>query len=45
MDYVHNNIGMKFNRAVILPADLLVAPILNTGKFIDIDRITQKLFL
>jgi len=37
--------GMKFNRAVILPADLLVAPILNTGKFIDIDRITQKLFL
>ena len=37
--------GMKFNRAVILPADLLVAPILNTGKFTDIDRITQKLFL
>ena len=37
--------GMKFNRAVILPADLLVAPILNTGKFTDIDRMTQKLFL
>ena len=34
--------GMKFNRAVILPADLLVAPILNTGKFTDIDRICSK---
>ena len=37
--------GMKFNRAVILPADLLVSPILNTGKFTDIDRISQKIFL
>ena len=37
--------GMKFNRAVIIPADMLISPILNTGKFTDIERITQKLFL
>ena len=37
--------GMKYNRAVILPSDILVAPILNTGKFTDIDRISQKIFL
>ena len=37
--------GMNYNRAVILPSDILVAPILNTGKFTDIDRISQKIFL
>ena len=37
--------GMKYNRAVIIPADLLQAPIMNTGKFTDIDRITQAIFL
>ena len=37
--------GMNYNRAVILPSDLLVAPILNTGKFKDLDRICQKIFL
>ena len=37
--------GMNYNRAVILPSDLLVAPILNTGKFTDLDRICQKIFL
>ena len=37
--------GMKFNRAVIIPADILISPILNTGKFTDVDRIVQKLFL
>tara|TARA_Y100000991_G_C21849576_1_gene296033 strand:- start:37 stop:738 length:702 start_codon:yes stop_codon:yes gene_type:complete len=37
--------GMKFNRAVIIPADMLISPILNTGKFTDVDRIVQKLFL
>ena len=37
--------GMKYNRAVIIPADMLQAPIMNTGKFTDIDRITQAIFL
>ena len=37
--------GMKYNRAVIIPADILQAPIMNTGKFTDIDRITQAIFL
>ena len=37
--------GMKFNRAVIIPADMLQAPIMNTGKYTDIDRITQAIFL
>jgi|TARA_B100001093_G_scaffold442401_1_gene444099 hypothetical protein len=37
--------GMKFNRAVIIPADILISPILNTGKFADVDRMVQKLFL
>ena len=37
--------GMNYNRAVVLPTDLLVAPILNTGKFTDLDRICQKIFL
>lgn len=37
--------GMKYNRAVIIPADLLQAPIMNTGKFTDIDRITQAIFI
>ena len=31
--------GMKYNRAVIIPADILQAPIMNTGKYTDIDRI------
>ena len=37
--------GMKYNRAVIIPADILQAPIMNTGKFTDIDRITQAIFI
>ena len=37
--------GMKYNRAVIIPADILQAPIMNTGKYTDIDRITQAIFL
>ena len=38
--------GMKFNRAVILPADLLQAPIMqNPENFTDCDRIVQKMFL
>ena len=37
--------GMKYNRAVIIPADMLQAPIMNTGKYTDIDRITQAIFL
>jgi|TARA_B100001094_G_scaffold37064_1_gene31255 hypothetical protein len=37
--------GMKFNRAIIIPADILQSPIMNTGKFTDVDRITQAIFL
>ena len=37
--------GMQYHRAVIIPSDLLVSPILNTGKFTDIDRITQAIFI
>ena len=37
--------GMKYNRAVILPADILKGDILDTAHFYDVDRIAQKLFL
>tara|TARA_E500000331_G_scaffold69973_2_gene64718 strand:+ start:14609 stop:15322 length:714 start_codon:yes stop_codon:yes gene_type:complete len=37
--------GMKFNRAVVLPADLLQAPIMQTAHYTDTTRITQKIFL
>ena len=37
--------GMKYNRAVILPADILKGDILDTAHFHDVDRIAQKLFL
>ena len=37
--------GMKFNRAVILPADLLQAPIMQTSHYTDTTRIVQKIFL
>lgn len=37
--------GMKYNRAIIIPADLLQAPIMNTGKYVDFDRMTQAIFI
>tara|TARA_B100000287_G_C20499594_1_gene728538 strand:+ start:240 stop:944 length:705 start_codon:yes stop_codon:yes gene_type:complete len=38
--------GMKYNRAVIVPSDLLVAPIMqDASNFTDVDRIVQKIFL
>tara|TARA_B100000029_G_scaffold390641_1_gene387412 strand:- start:37 stop:750 length:714 start_codon:yes stop_codon:yes gene_type:complete len=37
--------GMKFNRAVILPADLLQSPIMQTEHYTDTERIVQKMFL
>ena len=37
--------GMKYNRAVILPADILKSDILDTAHFTDCDRMAQKLFL
>tara|TARA_B100001996_G_scaffold77388_1_gene57153 strand:+ start:632 stop:1333 length:702 start_codon:yes stop_codon:yes gene_type:complete len=37
--------GMKYNRAVIMPADILKADILDTCHFDDIDRMVQKMFL
>ena len=32
--------GMKYNDGI--PTDMLQSPIMNTGKFTDIDRITQE---
>ena len=37
--------GMEFNRAVIIPSDMLQAPFVTSGMYLEEDRLSQKIFL
>ena len=37
--------GMEYNRAIIIPADILKAPFVTSGMYIEEDRLAQHIFL
>ena len=37
--------GLEFNRAVIIPSDMLQAPFVTSGMYLEEDRLSQKIFL
>ena len=37
--------GMHYNRAIIIPADILQAPFITAGMYETEDRLSQKIFL
>ena len=37
--------GMEYNRAIIIPADILQAPFITAGMYETEDRLSQKIFL
>ncbi len=37
--------GLEYNRAIIIPADVLQAPFITAGMYEEEDRLSQKIFL